>query len=97
MPEYDFAASVREELDQLGRELAAPAIQDGLAEMGRRFGVGERELLPALWRASKRHGETLTTFIDELRNQFAREAARATGDTGGPGEPPRSAARPPEM
>jgi hypothetical protein len=77
MPEYDFAASVREELEQLRKELAAPGLDDALAELGPRFAADERELLPALWRASKRHGETLTVFAGELKQQFAREAARA--------------------
>jgi hypothetical protein len=86
MPEYDFAASVREELDQLRKELTAPGLGDALTELGPRFAADERELLPALWRASKRHGETLTVFAGELRQQFAREAARA-GEAGGTPSP----------
>jgi hypothetical protein len=75
MPEYDFAATMQEEVEQLRRELAAPEVRPALTEMARRFGTSEEEALAALWRASKRHGETLAVFSGELKAQFEREAA----------------------
>jgi hypothetical protein len=87
MPEYDFAATVREEVEQLRRELASPEVRPALDEMARRFGTSEEEALAALWRASKRHGETLLAFAGELRAQFEREAAEGeAGDAGSAGE-----------
>jgi hypothetical protein len=82
MPEYDFAATMREEVEQLRREIGAPDLRAGLSEMAQRFQVSEEEALAALWRASKRHGETLSVFVGELRGQFEREAAQASGAAG---------------
>ncbi|HEX2515998.1 MAG TPA: hypothetical protein VH257_14925 [Chloroflexota bacterium] len=82
MPEYDFAATMREEVEQLRREIGAPDLRAGLSEMAQRFQVSEEEALAALWRASKRHGETLSVFVGELRGQFEREAAQAAGAAG---------------
>jgi Flp pilus assembly protein TadB len=79
MPEYDFAATMREEVEQLRREIGAPDVRPALNEMAQRFQVSEDEALAALWRASKRHGETLSVFIGELRAQFEREAAQTAG------------------
>ncbi|MGH2350869.1 MAG: hypothetical protein ACRDI2_05785 [Chloroflexota bacterium] len=79
MPEYDFATTVREELEQLTKELATPNTGEAIREMAQRFGASEPEMLAALWRASKRHGETLLVFAGELRAQFERETAAATG------------------
>jgi hypothetical protein len=83
MPDYDFAATMREEVEQLRRETSAPELRPALAEMAQHFQVSEEEALAALWRASKRHGETIAVFIGELRTQFEREAAQATGATAG--------------
>jgi Flp pilus assembly protein TadB len=85
MPEYDFAATMREEVEQLRRETGAPDLRPALSEMAQRFQVTEEEALAALWRASKRHGETLSVFIGELRAQFEREAAQAAGVSGAAG------------
>ena len=83
MPEYDFAATMRQEVEQLRRELAAPEVRPALTEMARRFGTSGEETLAALWRASKRHGETLAVFAGELKAQFEREAAEgAEGEEG---------------
>ena len=82
MPEYDFAATMREEVEQLRREIGAPDLRAGLSEMAQRFQVSEEEALAALWRASKRHGETLSVFVGELRGQFEREAAQSAGAAG---------------
>jgi hypothetical protein len=87
MPEYDFAATMREEVEQLRREIGAPDLRAGLSEMAQRFQVSEEEALAALWRASKRHGETLSVFVGELRGQFEREAAQAAGAAGAAGAP----------
>lgn len=75
MPDYDFAATVREEVQQLRRELAAPEVATAVQAMAQRFGVSEAEALAVLWRASKRHGEALAVFASELQGQFEREAA----------------------
>lgn len=75
MPDYDFAATVREEVAQLRRELALPTTMSAVQALAQRFGVTEGEALAVLWRASKRHGETLTVFAGELQGQFEREAA----------------------
>ena len=75
MPEYDFAATMRQEVEQLRRELAGEDVRPALGEIARRFGASEEEALAALWRASKRHGETIAVFIGELKAQFEREAA----------------------
>jgi hypothetical protein len=75
MPEYDFAATMRQEVEQLRRELASEDVRPALTELARRFGASEEEALAALWRASKRHGETLAVFAGELKAQFEREAA----------------------
>ena len=48
---------------------------DMVREVARRTGASEGEALASLWRTSKRHGETLTVFAGELREQFARETA----------------------
>jgi len=85
MPEYDFAATMREEVEQLRREMGAPDLRPALSEMAQRFQVTEEEALAALWRASKRHGETLSVFVGELRAQFEREAAQAAGAPGASG------------
>lgn len=82
MPEYDFAATMREEVEQLRRELVSPDVRPAVAELARRFGTSDDEALAALWRASKRHGETLAVFASELRGQLEREsAATASGGT----------------
>jgi len=77
MPEYDFFRTVREELNQLQKELAAPGVRDLITSIAARLGVSHEEALAALWRASKRHGETLAVFGTELHSQFERETARA--------------------
>ncbi|HEX2033932.1 MAG TPA: hypothetical protein VHS99_07090 [Chloroflexota bacterium] len=81
MPEYNFAATVQEEIAQLSRELGAEEVRQAIHEMAQRFGTADDVILAALWRASKRHGETLTVFVDELRGQFERETAAAEGTT----------------
>ena len=79
MAEYDFASGVREELEHLRRELAAPDMAESVRELAARFGADEQHMLAALWRASKRRGESLTVFAGELRAQFQRETAAASG------------------
>ena len=75
MPDYDFLRSLREDLTRVQDELAAPGVRDSIGEIARRVGAGEPETLAALWRTSKRHGETLAVFLNELRNQIQREEA----------------------
>lgn len=82
MPEYDFFRTVREDLSELGKELAMPGVREAVDTFADRFGV-ERDLaLAALWRMSKRHGETLSTFVAELNDQAQREAAQADTEDG---------------
>jgi hypothetical protein len=80
MPEYDFYATVKADLDQLQRELDAQDVQDGIEREAQRLGVSRELALAALWRASKRHGETLTVFLNELTNQVQRETARTASE-----------------
>jgi hypothetical protein len=75
MPEYDFFANVRTDIDLLRNEMSVPGVEEMVREVARRAGVNEREALAALWRTSKRHGETLGVFAGELRDQFERETA----------------------
>ncbi len=63
MPEYDFFRTVREELNQLQKELAAPGVRDLITTIAARLGVSNEE--------------TLAVFGTELQSQFEREAARA--------------------
>lgn len=79
MPVYDFVLSVREELEQLERELSKPEVRKGLKRVSQRLASAEDVTVAALWRASKRHGETLSVFITELDQQFERETAAASG------------------
>ncbi len=80
MPEYDFYATVRADLDQLQRELDVQDVRDGIEREAGRLGVSRELALAALWRASKRHGETLTVFLKELSDQTQRETARTSGE-----------------
>lgn len=75
MPDYDFYASLREDLARVQQEIGAPGVRDAVREIAQRAGAGEPETLAALWRTSKRHGETLAVFAQELRNQLQRETA----------------------
>ena len=81
MPEYAFVASVRQEVEQLTAELAAPDVSQGIDEVAQRLGTPREVALAALWRASKRHGETLSVFLHELHNQHEREVARQVEET----------------
>lgn len=87
MPEYDFSANLQEDLDTLHAELSHPDLPGAITDLSRRFGVTEAEMTAALWRTSKRHGETIAVFARELHEQFQREVART-------GEPATAAAGP---
>jgi NAD(P)-dependent dehydrogenase (short-subunit alcohol dehydrogenase family) len=76
MPEYDFYATVKADLDQLTKEMDAEDLSAGIDAVAKRLGVPRERALAALWRASKRHGETLSVFLSELKQQDEREAAR---------------------
>ena len=76
MPEYDFLATVKQDLDQLNKELDAQDVSDRIDALATRLGVPRERALAALWRASKRHGETISVFLDELKTQTERETAR---------------------
>ena len=76
MPEYDFYATVKSDLDQLAKELDADGVSEGIDALASRLGVSRERALAALWRASKRHGETISVFLDELKHQAQRETAR---------------------
>lgn len=78
MPEYDFYATVRADLDQLQQELSADGVRDRVIAEAGRLGVEADVALAALWRASKRHGETLGVFLNELAAQTEREQARTS-------------------
>jgi len=81
MPEYAFVASVQQEIGQLTAELSAPDVSQGIDEVAQRLGISREVALAALWRASKRHGETLPVFLGELRTQHEREVARQVEGT----------------
>jgi hypothetical protein len=51
-------------------------------EVARRLGANFDETLAALWRASKRHGETLSVFLQDLQQQHERDIARQTDGVG---------------
>ena len=82
MPEYNFINSVREELGQIRQEASAAGVREMIDEVARRLSASYDETLAALWRASKRHGETLSVFLQDLRQQHEREVARQTDDGG---------------
>ncbi len=77
MPEYDFYATVRSDLEQLQKELAAEGVGERIDALVGRFGVSRDLALAAIWRSSRRHGETLAVFVNELAEQDQRTAARA--------------------
>ena len=79
MPEYDFYATVRADLAALEKELDAEGVSEGLDAVAKRLGVSRERALGAIWRSSKRHGETIAVFIQELNQQTERETARQTG------------------
>lgn len=79
MAEYDFISTVREDLVQLGKELAKPGVSESIDSLASKFGVNREQMLAALWRSAKRHGEILSTFVTELSDQSERETARASG------------------
>ena len=83
MPEYDFFGTLREELAQLRRELDAAGVRETVLSLSQRFNTRQDEMLAALWRSSKRHGETLAVFGRELAAQTEREAARQSGPDAG--------------
>jgi hypothetical protein len=94
MPEYDFFATVRSDVENLQNELAAPGVRDGIENVAQRFGVERDVALAALWRASKRHGETLGVFVAELADQIQRETARQSdAETAGAAETGTTAPR----
>jgi hypothetical protein len=76
MPEYNFANSVLEEIAQIRQELSAESTRAMIDEVAQRLGADHAETLAALWRASKRHGETLSVFLEDLRQQHERDVAR---------------------
>ena len=80
MPEYDFYATVRSDLAQLEKELDAEGVDDGIDTVAAHLGVPRERALAALWRGSKRHGEALSVFIGELKQQTERETTRQTGE-----------------
>ena len=91
MPEYDFAATMREEVEQLRREIGAPDLRPALSEMAQRFQVSEEEALAALWRASKRHGETLSRLC---RASCGRSSSGKRRSAGGDAAPSGAAGAP---
>jgi hypothetical protein len=78
MPEYDFYATLRGDLEQLSKELDTEGVSQGIDSLASRLGVPRDRVLAALWRSSKRHGETLPVFLSELTAQDERERARKT-------------------
>jgi hypothetical protein len=80
MPEYDFYASVKADLEQLSKELDADGVSGSIDAAAQRLGVPRERALAALWRASKRHGEALSVFLSELGQQDERERARKAGE-----------------
>ena len=46
------------------------------------LGATYHETLAALWRASKRHGETLGVFLQDLNQQHERDIARQSEGAG---------------
>lgn len=77
MPEYDFEARIREEIEPLQRELAEPGVREDLARQATRFSLPPDEFLAALFRGARRTGYTLRVMLDELAHQQEREAAAA--------------------
>ncbi len=75
MAEYDFFATLREELNQIEREADAPGVHDAVRDFAQATGTTEARALAAFWRASKRHGESLEAFATEVREQRERELA----------------------
>jgi hypothetical protein len=82
MPEYNFINSVREELEQIRQEVADANTRATIDEVARRLGANYDETLAALWRASKRHGETLAVFLQDLQQQHERDVARQAEGAG---------------
>jgi hypothetical protein len=80
MPEYNFINSVREEVELIRQELAQSGTPEMIDEVAQRLGASREETLAALWRASKRHGETLTVFLRDLRQQHERDVARQSDE-----------------
>ena len=80
MPEYDFYATLRSDLAALEKELDAEGVSDGIDTVAAHLGVPRERVLAALWRSSKRHGESIGVFIGELKQQVERETARKTGE-----------------
>jgi len=76
MPEYDFYATVKSDLDQLTKELDAEGVSERIDSLASRLGVSRERALAAAWRSSKRHGETMAVFLEELKQQDERETAR---------------------
>ena len=81
MPEYDFFATVREELHQLRLELDTAGAHEAVQALVQQLRIPADEALAVLWRASKRHGETLAVFGHELASQLERETARQEGES----------------
>ncbi|HEU5318271.1 MAG TPA: hypothetical protein VFX49_19320 [Chloroflexota bacterium] len=77
MPEYDFYASVKADLDQLSKELDVEGVSDAIDAAAKRLGIPRERALAAIWRASKRHGESVSVFLSELKQQDERERARS--------------------
>jgi molybdopterin converting factor small subunit len=75
MAEYDFFATLREELNQIEREADGPGVHDAVRDFAQATGTTEARALAAFWRASKRHGESLEAFATEVREQRERELA----------------------
>ncbi len=75
MAEYDFFATLREELNQIEREADGPGVHDAVRDFAQATGTTEARALAAFWRASKRHGESLEAFATEVREQREREIA----------------------
>lgn len=80
MAEYDFFATIREELNQLKREVDGVGVSDEVHALASAHGVSAQIAFAAMWRASKRHGQSLEAFAKEMRDQHERERA-TTGDS----------------
>ena len=80
MPEYDFYATLRSDLAALDNELDAEGVNDGIDAVAAHLAAPRERVLAALWRSSKRHGESVGVFVSELKQQVERETARRSGE-----------------
>ena len=82
---YDYVRHLREEFALLELELKEKGVEEGLAEVARRFSVSKEAALAAVHRASKRSGYTAQVFIEQLKQQLEAEKNKAGGAGAEPG------------